>query len=232
MTKTAFLTGANRGIGRAIALRLADMGYNLMLLARNESALASVVSECEALGVAVESRAGELADEPFMDLAIDAAVKRFGQIDVLVNNAGAASHGAVQDADMSAWKDVMNVNFQAVVYLSSKLLPAMIAAKAGAVINISSISGRNTSAGTAIYSASKFALNGFTECMFEDVRDHGVKVSSVMPGFVETDLTRGIGMDSSRMIRPDDIADSVQYILSASTAVCPTEIVLRPQYRP
>lgn len=232
MTKTAFVTGANRGIGRAIALRLADMGYNLMLLARNESALASVVSECEALGVAVESRAGELADEPFMDLAIDAAVKRFGQVDVLVNNAGAASHGAVQDADMSAWKDVMNVNFQAVAYLSSKLLPAMIAAKAGAVINISSISGRNTSAGTAIYSASKFALNGFTECMFEDVRDHGVKVSSIMPGFVETDLTSGIGMDSSRMIRPDDIADSVQYILSASAAVCPTEIVLRPQYRP
>ncbi len=232
MTRTAFVTGANRGIGRAIAWRLADMGYNLVLLARNETALAKVVGECTGRGVQVESLAGELADEAFMDAAIAAASSRFGTIDVLVNNAGAASHAAVQDADLAAWKDVMDVNFNAVVYLSNRLLPAMIEAKSGAIINISSISGRNTSAGSAIYSASKFALNGFTECMFEDARDYGIKVSSIMPGFVETGLTDGMGLNTSRMIRPDDVADAVQFILSASASVCPTEIVLRPQQRP
>lgn len=232
MTQTAFVTGANRGIGRAIALRLADMGYNLFLLARNEPALAAVVEECVAKGVEVVSLAGELGDTEFMDAAITTANARYGAIDVLINNAGAASHSAVQNADLSAWNDVMAVNFNAVVYLSNKLLPAMITAESGAVINISSISGRSTSAGSAIYSASKFALNGFTECMFEDVRDFGIKVSSIMPGFVETELTDGMGMQSSRMIRPDDVADSVQYILTSSASVCPTEIVLRPQRRP
>lgn len=232
MIKTAFVTGANRGIGRAIALRLAQLGYNLVLLARDQAALDSVAGECAELGSRALSVAGELLDEAFIDAAIAQAIEHFGGVDVLINNAGTASHAAVQDADLGAWKSVMDVNFQAVVRLSNKLLPAMINARSGAVINISSISGRSTSAGSAIYSASKFALNGFTECMYEDVRDYGIKVSSIMPGFVETELTQGLGMDASRMIRPDDVADAVQYILSASASVCPTEIVLRPQARP
>lgn len=232
MTKTAFVTGANRGIGQAIALRLAKLGHNLVLLARDDRALADVASACTSHGVEVLTLAGELVDEHFIEAAIAAAGERFGRIDVLVNNAGTASHAAVQNADLVAWKAVMDVNFQAVVALSNKLLPGMIDAGSGAVINISSISGRSTSGGSAIYSASKFALNGFTECMYEDVRDHGIKVSSIMPGFVETELTSGMGMESSRMIRPDDVADAVAYILSTSASVCPTEIVLRPQARP
>ncbi len=126
----------------------------------------------------------------------------------------------------------MDLNFHAVVSLSSRVLPTMIRAGSGAVINISSISARSTHAGGGIYCASKHALNGFTECMYEDVRDYGIKVSSIMPGFVETDLTKGLGMNADNMIRPEDVADSVQYILAASTSVCPTEIVLRPQRRP
>ncbi len=232
MTKTAFVTGANRGIGRAIALRLARLDYNLVLLARDESALAEVAADCTTLGSQVLPIAGELADEQFIDTAVSDALAHYGAVDVLVNNAGAASHAAVQSADLAAWKAVMDVNFQAVVALSNKLLPGMIAAASGTVINISSISGRSTSAGSAIYSASKFALNGFTECMYEDVRDHGIKVSSIMPGFVATELTQGMGMDGARMIHPDDVADAVQYILSTSASVCPTEIVLRPQARP
>jgi len=232
MTKTAFVTGANRGIGRAIGLRLARLDYDLVLLARDESALATVAAECTALGSQVLPIAGELAEEHFIDSAVAAALERFSTVDVLVNNAGAASHAAVQNADLAAWQAVMDVNFRAVVALSNKLLPCMIDAKSGAVINISSISGRSTSAGSAIYSASKFALNGFTECMYEDVREHGIKVSSIMPGFVATELTQGMGMKAAKMIGPDDIADAVQYILATSAAVCPTEIVLRPQLRP
>ena len=102
----------------------------------------------------------------------------------------------------------------------------------GTVIHISSISGRNTSAGGGIYSASKYALNGLAGCMYEDVRDHGIKVSAIMPGFVATDLTDNLGMTNNNMITPEDVADSVQYVLSASAHCCPTEIVLRPQQRP
>lgn len=236
MSRSAFITGANRGIGRAIALRLAAKGYNLFLLARNEVALTSVVAECQAVSkdqpIDVLSFAGELTDEAYVDAAITAAIDAQGAIDVLVNNAGIAQHQAVQNADIGAWRDLFDVNFHAVVYLCRQILPAMIERRSGAVINISSISGRNTSAGSGAYSASKHALNGFTECMYEDVREHGIKVSAIMPGFVATELTGGMGMNSGNMIRPDDVADAVQYVLMASANCCPTEIVLRPQLRP
>ncbi len=232
MSKTAFVTGANRGIGRAIALKLAHMGYNLFLLARNQELLEEVAQECRAQAVTVECFAGELGDEAFMDEAVKAALASFGAIDVLINNAGAASQQAVQEADLAVWRDIMDVNFNAVVYLSRHLLPGMVSRRSGTIINISSLSGRNTNAGGAIYSATKHALNGFTGCMYEDVREHGIKVSTIMPGFVETELTQNMGMQGNKMIQPQDIAASVEYVLSASAYCCPTEIVLRPQMRP
>jgi len=232
MTNAAFITGANRGIGRSIALRLANLQYDLFLLARDEEALSDVAEECRNLGVQVGILPGELGDNDYIGRAIASAIDRFGAIDVLVNNAGAAKQQAVQDADLIQWRDVMEVNFHAIASLSSRILPGMIERQSGTIINISSLSGRNASAESGIYCASKHALNGFSECMFEDVRDQGIKVSTIMPGFVETDLTRELGMDNQRMIRPDDIADSIEYVLSVSTNCCPTEIVLRPQFRP
>ncbi len=232
MTKTAFITGASRGIGKAIATRIAQDGNNLFLLARNEDALAEVVENCKAHNVKVKSLAGELSDETYMDKAIEAALNAFGGIDVLVNNAGAASRQAVQDADLAAWRDILDVNFNAVVYLSNKILPGMIERKSGTVVNISSISGRNTHAEGAIYCASKHALNGFSGCMYEDVRDYGIKVSTIMPGFVETGLTSELNLNAGNMIRPDDVAEAVQFVLSASATCWPTEIGLVPQLRP
>ena len=229
MSKTALVTGANRGIGRAIALMLAQTGHDLCLLARDEAALGAVADECAVSGVSVCSLHGELTDDGFMNAALETAITRYGAIDVLVNNAGTARHEAVQDADLGAWQDVMDVNFKAVVHLSAKVLPAMVARKEGTIVNISSISGRNSPAGSAIYSASKHALNGFSGSMFEDVRNHGIRVSTIMPGFVATDLTDGLGMDAGKMIQASDVADAVRYVLSASPSCCPTEIVLRPQ---
>lgn len=232
MKQSAFVTGASRGIGRAIALRLADRGYDLYLLARDASRLADTVAQCEQFGATVGSLVGDLADETYMDRAIQSATEQFGQIDVLINNAGAAVRAAVQNADLGAWREVLDVNFNAVVYLSRKILPLMIEKKSGVVVNISSISGRNTNAGGAIYCASKHALNGFSGCMFEDVRDFGIKVATIMPGFVETNLTAELDLNASNMLQPNDVADAVQYILTASASCCPTEIVLRPQQRP
>jgi NADP-dependent 3-hydroxy acid dehydrogenase YdfG len=232
MTQVAFITGASRGIGRAIALRAAELGYNLFLLARNAAALAEVVEQCKGRDVAVECLVGELADEKYMDKALQSALGSFGAIEVLINNAGASSRQAVQDADLNAWRDVLDVNFNAVMYLSRQVLPSMIERKSGAVVNISSISGRNTHAEGAIYCASKHALNGFSGCMYEDVREHGIKVSTIMPGFVDTGMTSTLDLNSNHMIQPNDVADAVQYVLSASSTCCPTEIILRPQARP
>lgn len=226
----ALITGASRGIGRAIALQLASLGYRVFLLGRDRAALDAVAAACPPASAATLD--GDLRDCEFIDTAITGAIAFMGTIDVLINNAGAAVHGAVQDADMSAWRDVLDVNFMATASLTRQVLPGMIERGSGAIINISSINGRHVNAGSAIYAATKHALNGFSGCLFEDVREHGVKVSTIMPGFVATDMTAPLGKDAGRMIRPDDIADAVVYVLSASPACCPTEIVIRPQRQP
>lgn len=226
----ALITGASRGIGRAIALRLATLGYHVFLLGRDRAALDAVAAACPPASAA--TLAGDLRDVRFIDTAIDKAVAFMGTIDVLINNAGASVHGAVQDADMSAWRDVLDVNFMATVNLTRHVLPGMIERGRGAIINISSINARHVNAGSAIYAATKHALNGFSGCLFEDVREHGIKVSTIMPGFVATAMTAPLGKDSERMIRPEDIADAAVYVLSASPACCPTEIVIRPQRQP
>ena len=232
MSSTALITGASRGIGRAIALKLAGSGHNVFLLARNEEALKEVAQACRGMNVGAEYRAGQLTVEAYMDAAVQSAVEAFGGVDVLVNNAGAVRREGAQDADTDAWREIMDLNFQAVVYLSRKVLPGMIDRERGCIVNMSSISGRTTAAGNAIYSATKFALNGYSGCLYEDVRDHGIKVSTIMPGFVNTDLIGGMGMKADNMITPEDVAEAVQYVVAASPSVCPTEIVLRPQKRP
>jgi len=236
MNRNALVTGANRGIGRAIALRLAREGYSVFLLARDEVALTEVADECARAGaehgIKVGTLAGHLPDAAYVDRAVAAAVDAAGPIGVLINNAGVARHQAAQSADANAWRELFEVNFHSAVYLCSQILPGMIDREAGAVINISSINARSTSAGVAAYSASKHALNAFTECMYEDVRDFGIKVSAILPGFVATELTEGMALNSDHMIQASDVADAVYYVISSSANVCPTEIVLRPQRRP
>ena len=232
MSKSAIVTGATKGIGRATAERLATLGFDLLLLGRNEDALSATAAVCRDRGSSAQTLVGDLSEEAYMDEAVAAAFSQFGSIDLLVNNAGMAQRGAVQAADLSLWRDVMDLNFQAIVYLCRQILPSMIEQQRGTIINISSISGRNTNAGGAIYCASKHALNGFSGCMYEDVRDYGIKVCSIMPGFVDTGLTSDLGLESSNMIQPEDVAHAVEYAVSASPTCCPTEIVLRPQHSP
>lgn len=229
-TAGALISGASRGIGRAIAGRLAGRGYRVFLLGRDRAALDALAATCPPASAA--ALAGDLRDDGFIDTAIEQASAFLGTLDVLVNNAGTAVHGAVQDAEMAAWRDLLEVNFMATANLTRQVLPGMIERGRGTVINISSISARHVNAGSAIYAATKHALNGFGGCLFEDVRESGIKVSTIMPGFVATDMTAPLGKDSERMIRPDDIADAVMYVLSASATCCPTEIVIRPQRQP
>ena len=232
MGKVAFITGATKGIGQAVAHRLSREGYDLFLLGRDEQALNQVSGECEAHGVNAGYAAGDLLDEAYLRASVDAAFTRFSHIDVLINNAGMANRAAVQNADLDTWRGVMDLNFTAIMFLCRQILPVMIERKHGAVINISSISGRNTHAGGAIYSASKHALNGFSGCLYEDVRDFGIKVSTIMPGFVDTALTGDLDLNAANMIQPQDVADAVGYILQSSGSCCPTEVVIRPQQRP
>jgi NADP-dependent 3-hydroxy acid dehydrogenase YdfG len=226
------ITGASRGIGRAIAVRLASLGYGLFLLGRDDAALDSVAQQCRGEGVPALCLAGDITDARFRDEAVGTAVERLGGIDVLVNNAGQSNTAPVQTADLEVWQAVLEVNFSAAMHLCRQVLPGMIERNRGAVVNISSILGRATDAGSAIYAATKHALNGFSGCLYEDVRDHGIKVSTIMPGFVETAMTSAYDFNAAHLIQPDDVADAVEYVLNSSAGCCPTEIVIRPQKRP
>ncbi|MDA0822821.1 MAG: SDR family oxidoreductase [Proteobacteria bacterium] len=230
--KVAVISGASRGIGKAIAIRLATLNYSLFLLGRDTAGLESVANDCRKNGGEVICHAGDLEDPGYLNEAIAVAGQKLGRVDVLINNAGTSSYGSVADADITCWQSVMNTNFNAMMVLCRGVLPAMIERRQGAIINISSLSGRHTNAGDAIYSATKHAINGFSGCLYEDVRDFGIKVSTIMPGFVDTEMTAGIGKNPSNMIRAEDIAETVAFVLAASPTCCPTEIVIRPQQRP
>ncbi len=227
MTDKVLISGASGGIGRAIAARLAAAGHDLFLLGRDAGVLGAVVEACSAAGVVAAAHAGDLRDPVYIEAAVKRAEAQLGHIDVLVNNAGGARREAVYEADLAAWRDVMDVNFTAAVHLARRVLPGMITRRHGAVVNISSISGRNTDAGGGAYAASKHALNGFSGCLYEDVRDYGIKVSSIMPGFVETALTAALDKQAGNMIAAEDVAEAVAYVLTSSPRCCPTEIVLQ-----
>lgn len=229
MTKSALITGASRGIGKAIALRLSRLSYQLALTGRDRFALDAVSAECS---TPVEVVAGDITKPAFVDTVVAQAHQRFGHIDVLINNAGTANRGPVQSADLEAWRSVLDLNFTAAMHFSRALVPRMIERKSRAIVNISSLSVRHTDPGSAIYAATKHALNGFSGCLYEDVREFGIKVSTIMPGFVETALTADIGKVQSATIKANDVAAAVEYVLASSALCCPTEIVLRPQQRP
>ncbi len=232
MRQTALISGAGRGIGRAIAQQLAAGGYHVFLLGRDGEALASVAAACIAQAGAADFLVGDLCHVHDIAAALDAAHARLGHIDVLINNAGTAARGTVQDADLDGWRAVLDLNLWAAIALTRGVVPAMIERRRGAIINISSISARHSAGNDAIYAASKHALNGFTASLFEDVREFGIKVSSIMPGFVETALTAQLGKRDTRMISPQDVATCVDFVLASSPRCCPTEIVIRPQRAP
>ena len=230
--KNALITGASKGIGKAIALRLSQLNYSLLLIGRDSKELISAAKECEDQGATVFVRAGDLTDDSFRETLVPFALDSLGFVDVLINNAGSSDSAPIQEADLVAWDKVLDLNVRTALHLSRNVLPHMIERRRGAVINISSIQGRSVVPTGGIYCATKHAINGLTGCMFEDVREYGIKVSSIMPGYVETRMTKHMKKVTANMLAPDDVADAVEYVLSSSPRCCPTELVLRPQRAP
>ena len=231
--KVALVTGAGRGIGRAVALMLAKSGCRVVLCARTVEQLQAVEREIkEHHGVARAIPA---------DLTDDAAVKKlaaetrrvFGSADILINNAGWGKRAPVTKASIDDWDQTFRLNLRAPMMLARELLPDMIAKGAGAVINIGSVSGKTGEANGAAYSASKFGMIGFSQSLYEEVREHGIKVSVILPGFVDTALIPpNRQLDRGKMIQPSDIADAVYYVLTSGATCCPVEITVRPQRTP
>ncbi|HEX9265095.1 MAG TPA: SDR family oxidoreductase [Candidatus Binatia bacterium] len=231
--KVALVTGAGRGIGKAIALLLAGAGCHVVLVARSRDQLEEVRRE-------IDSRHGNAAVVPCdltrddgIEKLVDRSAQHFGAIDILINNAGWGKRASVVKAKIDDWDQTFRVNLRAPMILAQRLLPAMIEKGEGAVINIGSVSGKSGEANGAAYSASKFGLIGFTQSLYEEVREHGIKVSVILPGFVDTPLIPpNRQLDRSKMIQADDVAQTVLYVLTSPATCCPVEITVRPQRTP
>lgn len=228
--KVILITGASGGIGAATARRLAKKGMALALAGRNVKKLQAVAQECKKLGGLAEVFPGEITDQDYTSGLPDAVRAHFGALNALFNNAGVFETGAFDQADISRWDTALDINFRSLLHLTKAAVPHLLENTESAVINLSSIAGRMTFGGGGIYSATKHAVHAFSGCLFEDLRDRGLKVSTIYPGFVDTGMTFGVEGDRSKMIQPDDVAGTLEFVLEFPSNACPTEIVIRPQF--
>lgn len=187
--KTAFVSGASQGIGRACALALARMGARIALAARNEAKLEAVAAEIEAAGGQANPFFMDVSDEASIHAAAKAAIAHFGAVEILVNNAGITRDTLLLRMKRADWDAVMTTNLTGAFLLTQALLNPMLRARWGRIINVSSVVGRTGQAGQANYSASKAGLIGFTRSMAREVASRSVTVNAVAPGYIETAMT-------------------------------------------
>lgn len=231
--KVAVVTGAGRGIGKAISAALARAGCRVVLAARTREQIEAVKKEILSNGGDALALPTDLTLDDDIRQLVEKSQEKWGGVDILINNAGWGKRASVVAASLTDWDQTFRVNLRAPMALAKALLPNMIAKRAGAVINIGSVSGKTGEANGAAYSASKFGLIGFTQSLYEEVREHGIKVAVILPGFVDTPLIPpNRQLDRSKMIQPDDIAETVIFVLTSSATCCPVEIRVRPQRTP
>jgi NAD(P)-dependent dehydrogenase (short-subunit alcohol dehydrogenase family) len=232
--RVALITGASRGIGRAVALRLAQAGAIPVLAARTESDLQGVAGVIRARGHAVLVVPTDVTDDQQVCSLVQVVEQRFGHIDILVNNAGGGTPRTPSvKARLSDWEWTLRVNLWATMHLSRLVIPMMIQRRQGTIVNVCSLAGLRGKAGEAAYAAAKFGVRGFSQSLFEEVRAYGIKVCTVCPGYVDTSLIPpNRRIDRDKMIRPEDVAEAVYSVVAASPRTCPTEIILQPQYEP
>jgi short-subunit dehydrogenase len=225
--KVALVTGAGRGIGKAIAVSLAKLGCRLILAARTREQLDDVAKTIGNEAVVIPT---DLTRDDELDRLVEQSSKAWGSVDILINNAGWGKRAPVMRANVQDWDQTLRLNLRAPMILAQKLLPAMVAKGEGAVINIGSVSGKSGEANGAAYSASKFGLIGFTQSLYEEVKEYGIKVAVILPGYVDTPMIPPVkNLDRSKMIQAADVAQAVLYILNAPSTSCPVEITIRPQ---
>jgi NAD(P)-dependent dehydrogenase (short-subunit alcohol dehydrogenase family) len=223
--KVAVVTGGNRGIGRGISDALARAGLTVALTARDGAQAAAVAREVGggARGYACDVRRHEQVATLF------AAVERdLGGVDVLVNNAGIGLFAPVADMSLEDWHAVIETNVNGLFYCTREAIPRMRARGGGYIFNVSSLAGRNAFPTAAAYCASKHAVNGFSEALFQEVRDDGIRVTYLMPGSVATDFGRGSAAKGDWALQPEDVGEMVVDLLRTHPRAMHSRVEMRP----
>lgn len=228
----ALVTGASRGIGLAIAHTLGNLGARLSICARDAGRLQTAAEELRQDGATVMAKVADVTRANDVEALLRETEHALGPVEILVNNAGIGLFIASHEATEENWDAVLDTNLKSVFLLSKGVAPGMIRRQSGHIINIASLSGKSAYAGGALYCASKWGLRGFTECMAEDLRGYGIRVSAICPGSVVTDFSAHTGKDPRKMLQPQDIAHAVEMIVTEAPQSFISEISLRPTRKP
>ncbi len=225
------ITGASRGIGRATALKLADEGHDLALFGRDEQLLKKVAEDVKTKGVKAEYFTGNIANYDFVETAVASVEKTFGPIDNLVNNAGLAIFKKLDESTPGDFRRQFETNVMGIYNFCKMVAPSMKERKSGAIINISSLAGKHGFPGSAMYTATKHAVMGFSKSLLLELRQFDIKVSVICPGSVVTDMIMGSPIepkDPERILHPDDVAETVSLVINMPPRANVSEIDIRP----
>jgi len=237
--QVAVITGAGRGIGRAIALKLAELGAHTVLCGRVREALEQTSAtiqnsggESSAISSVIEC---DVTDLRSVEALAEHVERTFHRIDILVNNAGIRGVGGpLHQLAPDNWDHILNTNLRGVYYCIRSLAPLMIESRArnGHIINISSLASKNALPNGAAYSASKWGLNGLTYSLAEELRAHNIRVSVICPGSTHTEFSQHPGMNAEKMLQASDVAHVVAMLVTQAPQSFASEILLRPTQKP
>lgn len=226
MKPIAIVTGASRGIGKAVALDLAKQNYFVILIARSADKLKETALEIEEIGGACDIYPADVSDYQAIDRCVNEIIVKHQRVDVLFNNAGVLHLGSYNLA-LEQIDATIDVNLKGAIYLTNKVVPLMIQQQSGYIINLSSTAGVRVVPGIGVYCASKFGLSGYTETLFHELVRFGIKVTAICPSFVNTDMPQGMTQEEhERMIPQEEIVRAVRYLLQADPRSAIGELVI------
>jgi 3-oxoacyl-[acyl-carrier protein] reductase len=209
--KKAIITGGSRGLGKATALAFAKEGIDVAITGRNEKALKETVAELQSYGVQACYSVFDISNYEEVKSSIKTIVNTLGTVDILVNNAGIAAIGSFESMEVAQWQQIIQTNVMGMYYVTKEVLPYLLEKNEGDIVNISSTAGLNGNANISAYSASKFAVIGMSESLMKEVRKNNIRVCTLTPSTIETEMTVELGMlnkgSEENVLQPEDFAE-------------------------
>ncbi|MDT8392693.1 MAG: SDR family oxidoreductase [Bacteroidales bacterium] len=227
--KLCLITGASKGIGRATAIKLAHEGYSLALMARDIEALENLAEELSSVNTDIITLKTDLLKKEDIIRGLDTIFNRFGNIDILINNAGLGHFRNAEDLSLEEWDETMSVNVRSGFILSKEVIAGMKKSGGGHIVAVASDVSKRTFARGSAYCASKYAQDAFFAALRKEVRDYGIKVSTIYPGLVDTPFhAANPDADGTEWLKAEDVANAIHYIIGAPKHVVIDELMIHP----